>query len=64
MKLVQRRTYAAELQWREATGPLLDYYVAAEVEAERRQENHHDAAGSASAISYGDAGLRIRGWRG
>ena len=26
----------------------------------RRQENHHDAPGSAAAISYGDAGLRER----
>jgi hypothetical protein len=34
MKLDQRRTYTAELQWRETTGPLLDYYVAAEVEAD------------------------------
>jgi len=33
MTLVQRRTFAAELQWRESSGPLLDYYVAAEVEA-------------------------------
>jgi hypothetical protein len=33
MKLVQRRTYTAELEGRETTGPLLDYYVAAEVEA-------------------------------
>jgi hypothetical protein len=33
MKLEQRRTYTAELQWRETTGTLLDYYVAAEVEA-------------------------------
>jgi hypothetical protein len=32
MKLEQRRTYTAELQWRETTGPLLDYYVAAEIE--------------------------------
>jgi hypothetical protein len=34
MKLEQRRTYTGELQWREATGPLLDFYVAAEVEAD------------------------------
>ena len=34
MKLEQRRTYTAELQWRETAGTLLDYYVAAEVEAE------------------------------
>jgi hypothetical protein len=34
MKLEQRRTYSAELQWRESIGPLLDYYVAAEVEAD------------------------------
>ena len=33
MKLVQRRTYMAELLWRETMGALLDYYVAAEVEA-------------------------------
>jgi hypothetical protein len=33
MKLEQRRTYTGELQWRETTGTLLDYYVAAEVEA-------------------------------
>ena len=33
MNLVQRRTYTAELQWRKSLGPLLDYYVAAEVEA-------------------------------
>jgi hypothetical protein len=33
MKLVQRRTYTVDLQWRETTGTLLDYYVAAEVEA-------------------------------
>jgi len=31
MKLVQRRTYIAELQLKASTGPLLDYYVAAEV---------------------------------
>jgi hypothetical protein len=34
MKLTERRTYTAELQWRESTGPFLDYYVAAEVEVE------------------------------
>ncbi len=34
MKLVQRRTYTADLQWGETAGPLLDYYVAAEVEAD------------------------------
>jgi len=34
MKLIQRRTYTAELQWRETIGPFLDYYVAAEVEAD------------------------------
>ncbi len=33
MKLVERRTYTADLPWRESAGPLLDYYVAAEVEA-------------------------------
>jgi hypothetical protein len=33
MKLLQRRTYMGELEWRETKGPLLDYYVAAEVEA-------------------------------
>ena len=33
MKLEQRRTYKGELPWREAAGALLDYYVAAEVEA-------------------------------
>jgi hypothetical protein len=33
MKLEGRRTYTGELQWRERTGLLLDYYVAAEVEA-------------------------------
>jgi hypothetical protein len=33
MKLVERRTYMGELQWREGTGVLLDYYVSAEVEA-------------------------------
>jgi hypothetical protein len=33
MKLVQRRTYSVELRWQESSGPLLDYYVAAEVEA-------------------------------
>ncbi|HMD85676.1 MAG TPA: hypothetical protein VKO18_13360 [Terriglobia bacterium] len=33
MKLVQRRTYTAELQREVSTGPLLDYYVAAETEA-------------------------------
>jgi hypothetical protein len=38
MKLEQRRTYTAELQWRETTGALLDYYVAAEVEAAGAQE--------------------------
>jgi hypothetical protein len=31
MKLEQRRTYTAELPWRESSGPLLDYYAAAEV---------------------------------
>ena len=31
MKLVERRTYTADLHWRESTGPLLDYYVAVEV---------------------------------
>jgi hypothetical protein len=39
MKLVERRTYTAELHWRESTGPLLDYYVAAEVESEGRKRN-------------------------
>ena len=34
MKLEQRRTYTGELRWRESTGTLLDYYVAAEVEAD------------------------------
>jgi hypothetical protein len=34
MKLVQRKTFTAELQWRESTGPLLDYYVAAELETD------------------------------
>jgi hypothetical protein len=34
MKLVQRRTYVADLQWRESTGPLLDYYVAVELDGE------------------------------
>ena len=34
MKLVQRRTYTGELQWRETAGPWLDYYVAADVEAD------------------------------
>ena len=33
MKLVERRTYTADLHWRESTGLLLDYYVAAEVDA-------------------------------
>jgi len=32
MKLEGRRTYQGELQWREVSGLLLDYYVAAEVE--------------------------------
>ena len=32
MKLQQRRTYTADLPWRESTSTLLDYYVAAEVE--------------------------------
>jgi hypothetical protein len=32
MKLEQRRTYAAELQWRETTGTVIDYYVAVELE--------------------------------
>jgi hypothetical protein len=32
MKLEQRRTYTAEIQWRETKGALLDYYVAAEVD--------------------------------
>jgi hypothetical protein len=39
MKLVGRRTYAGDLQWGESTGPLLDYYVAAEVESEGRKKN-------------------------
>ncbi|MGO8792562.1 MAG: hypothetical protein ACLQVL_34960 [Terriglobia bacterium] len=34
MNLVQRRTYTGELPWRESTSPLLDSYVAAEVEAD------------------------------
>jgi hypothetical protein len=38
MKLEQRRTYTAELQWRETTGTLLDYYVAADVEVEGAQK--------------------------
>jgi len=38
MKLVQRRTYTAELQSRESAGSLLDYYVAAEVEADGGQK--------------------------
>jgi hypothetical protein len=33
MKLVQRRTFTAELPWRVTTGALLDYYVAAELQA-------------------------------
>ncbi len=33
MKLVQRRTYSIELRWQESSEPLLDYYVATEVEA-------------------------------
>jgi hypothetical protein len=33
MKLEGRRTYLGELQWRETSGVLLDFYVAAEVEA-------------------------------
>jgi hypothetical protein len=33
MKLEQRRTYTAEIPWRETAGPLLDYYVAAETNA-------------------------------
>jgi hypothetical protein len=32
MNLEKRRTYAGEIQWPAAPGPLLDYYVAAEVE--------------------------------
>ena len=32
MKLVQRRTYGGELHGRDASGVLIDYYVAAEVE--------------------------------
>ena len=31
MSLEERRTYSAELQWRESTRPLLEYYVMAEV---------------------------------
>jgi hypothetical protein len=34
MNLEKRRTYASEIQWPEAPGPLLDYYVVAEVEAD------------------------------
>jgi hypothetical protein len=34
MKLTGRRTYRGELQWREPSGVLLDYYVAAEVVAD------------------------------
>jgi hypothetical protein len=34
MYLEKRRTYVGEIQWPEAPGPLLDYYVAAEVEAD------------------------------
>jgi len=34
MNLEKRRTYAGEIQWPEAPGSLLDYYVAAEVEAD------------------------------
>jgi hypothetical protein len=38
MKLEQRRTYTAEVQWRDTTDTLLDYYVAAEVEVEGAQK--------------------------
>ena len=31
MSLARRRTYASEIKWQEA-GPLMDYYVQAEVE--------------------------------
>jgi hypothetical protein len=34
MNLEKRRTYAGEIQWPEEPGSLLDYYVAAEVEAD------------------------------
>jgi len=33
MKLEDRRTYTAELSWREAPGPLMDYFVTAQVDA-------------------------------
>jgi hypothetical protein len=36
MKLVDRRTCTAELTWRETTGTLLDYYVAAETEGAKK----------------------------
>jgi hypothetical protein len=39
MKLLERRTYTADLHWRESAGPLLDYYVAAELESEGRKKN-------------------------
>ena len=32
MKLVGRRTYTADLHWRESSSPLLDYYVGVEIE--------------------------------
>ncbi len=32
MKLVERRTYAAILAWRESIVPLLDYYVGVEIQ--------------------------------
>ena len=32
MSLARRRTYVSEIRWREASSPLTDYYVRAEVE--------------------------------
>jgi len=33
LTLVQRRTYSCEVRWPKQFGPLMDYYVAAEVKA-------------------------------
>jgi hypothetical protein len=34
MSLEQRRTYTGEIQWRQVSGPLMDYYVQAHVEVD------------------------------
>ena len=43
MSLVHRRTYAGEIKWQEA-GPLMDYYIQAEIEVGGVEEGRHVSA--------------------